>query len=55
MFIKRMDRNSRHKILKFASGFKARNLKFYRYGILKFSLKFAARTFQILKFYGLEF
>lgn len=50
-----MDRNLRHKILKFAGGFKARNLKFYLYGILKFSLKFAAHAFQILKFYGLEF
>lgn len=55
MFIKRMDRNLRRKILKFAGGFKVRNLKFYRYGILKFSPKFAASAFQILKFYGLEF
>ncbi|MFC2527555.1 MAG: hypothetical protein ACFNVQ_00545 [Campylobacter sp.] len=55
MFIKRMDRNLRRKILKFAGGFKVRNLKFYRYGILKFSPKFAASAFKILKFYGLEF
>ena len=43
-----MDRNLRRKILKFAGGFKAQNLKFYRYEILKFSPKFAASAFQIL-------